>query len=658
MFVAKRILIITNETKFALNVKKALERNGEITVSIFSSGKTGIDYARSHPQDVAVVDFRMKDMPGTDMVDHLRTLQHDIAIIAAPNHKAIHDLQDRYNIQRIVNIPMSIRKFVASLNTAKKDVIDKQQITDAPSNPLIEGLSVERSPQTIEFWLAENENGETVIDSEPITEPDLSPESSATFQRLAAEEPPMPTMSEGSTIRDLRERLTNLDEIKRILATAAEEETEPVISREDSQAIPAAIILEAALDESKPIYAFSLDEFMKRTNDSNSDISPLPSWQREDGRYVTEPDFLPDELSFPELDEAIEYTGTVTIQTTPPFVERQDATDWVTDTLEPIQRSHPIEEETPTQAQAQESDAQPLDDTEVAEHIADLGRPAPPLPPELPDIAVSTVSDEKLPYIDFDDDDSQLAQLATTLTQVALELTADATVLARDGKIVGYAGRLPMSDLEGLLDQLTVEWDKTNESNKSRILFAEIPETGAEFMISTRGTAVGFTLSLIFSGTRPLHDIRRQSKRLVDALSTLPEPDPVVEVESVTQSSEPIEIVDDIDRTPIAYLWLQRDSNMMLDNALQSQIVKTLDSTLSQSNWKIENIEASDYVYIYGEMPEALNPRDILTDLMQRSAQSINADTQQLWDDSYLILQPGRAMQTEEIQRFINFARR
>ncbi|MEO1287779.1 MAG: response regulator, partial [Chloroflexota bacterium] len=112
-FLAKRILIITNETKFALDVKKALERNGEFTVSVFSSGKAGIAHARHHQQDVAVVDFRMKDMPGTDMVDNLRLLQRDIAIIAAPNHPAIHDLQDRHNIQRIINIPMKIRKFVA-----------------------------------------------------------------------------------------------------------------------------------------------------------------------------------------------------------------------------------------------------------------------------------------------------------------------------------------------------------------------------------------------------------------------------------------------------------------------------------------------------------------------------------------------------------------
>jgi hypothetical protein len=53
----------------------------------------------------------------------------------------------------------------------------------------------------------------------------------------------------------------------------------------------------------------------------------------------------------------------------------------------------------------------------------------------------------------------------------------------------------------------------------------------------------------------------------------------------------------------------------------------------------------------------------MLRDLMNRIAVIIHdqyphlAD-EKLWHDSYLILQPGREMQTEEIQRFIHFARR
>lgn len=669
VFVAKRILIITNEMKFALNVKKALEKNGGYTVAVFSSGKAGVDHVREHEQDVAVLDFRMKDMPGTDMVDHVRTLQHDIAIIAAPNHPAIHDLKERYNLQDIINIPISIRKFVSRLNDAVTDMRDAKN--DKSKAQPIEGFSVGRSPQTMEYWLENTDDGETVVEITP-PEPEITPEASATFQQLLAEEPPMPAFVDGSTIRDLRNRLSNLDEIKKILASAAEDDDDATrpgapLSDGDSASIPAVAILEAALDESTPIRSFSLQEFMNRVAESDAEgISPLPSWKREDEQYIIEPDFLPDALPFPELDEAIEYTGTVTIANAAQLQE-QDPGEWVTDPIEPVQRSRPPEEEMQEiETVDPDDEASTLDEEEVREHVEVVGRPVPPPPPELPDLAVSGDSEPRLPFVDFDEEDTELAQLATTLTQVALELTADATVLARDGEVVGYAGKLPMSDLEDLLDQLTVEWDKTNGSDKSRILFATIPETGAEFMVSTRGTDVGFTLSLIFSGTRQLHDIRRQSKRLQEALESMPlaspeaEPEPEVEVNlEPSQAVEAIPTTEEIGvRTPVAYLWLQRNSGEEFDNAAQTKILKSLNIELTTSGWKVDDIQASDYIYVYGEMPASLNPRETLDELMQKTAGMLGNDADSLWDDSYLILQPGRELKAEEIQRFIDFARR
>lgn len=668
MFVAKRILIITNDTKFAVNVKKALERNGEFSVSAFSSGKAGVDYLRRNPQDVAVLDFRMKDMPGTDMVDHLRAMQPDLAIIAAPNHPAIHDLKERYNIQQIINIPTSVRKFVSILNTAATEMYDAQ--SDTNKAKIVDGISVDRSAQTLEFWLADADDGATILEVVSNSEPEQNPESSATFQRLLAEEPPMPEFIDGSTIRDLRDKLTNLEEIKRVLANASDDDTEPAEVEtpveENVSPVPAMVILEAALDESTPIQSFSLQEFIARVNDKGVDtIHPLPSWKKEEDRYVSEPDFLPSDLPFHELDEAIEYTGTVTMISAAQVIE-DDHTNWATDPINPVQRSHPIEEQR-QEFEALESESEslaavPLDDEEVVEHVAELKRPQPPLPPELPDLTVSSGTEAGVPFTEFESDDPELAQLATTLTQVALELTADATVLAKDGKIVGFAGKLPMSDLDGLLDQLTVEWDKVTGSDKSRILFATVPNTGAEFMVSSRGTDVGFTLSLIFSGTRPLHDIRRQSKRLVDALAAMPEaeaePVPIVAPQP-TKPAVAIPTTDEIGiRTPIAYLWLQRDPKAEFGNTIQQAILKNLDVDLTTSGWKVGDIQAPDYVYIYGEMPANLNPRETLTELMQKTANIAKQDAQDLWDDSYLILQPGREMKMEEIQRFINFARR
>lgn len=666
MFVARRILIITNEMKFALNVKKALERNGKFTVAVFSSGKAGVDYVRSNEQDVAVVDFRMKDMPGTDMVDHLRTLQHDIALIAAPNHPAIHDLKERYNIQNIINIPTSIRKFVASLDTAKKEMATVQNDKKAQ----IEGFSVERNEQTLEYWLATDEDGGTVLQVTPIEEPDITPESSATFERLLAEEPPMPKFADGSTIRDLRNGLRNIEEIQRILAHASEEDTAPreVIVSDDTASIPAAMLLGVAMDESTPIQTFTIQEFMTRANESTGGkINPLPSWKRKDEQYVTEPDFLSDDLPFPELSESIEYTGTVTI-INELNLDAQNPGDWTTDPILPVVRSHPAEQEQsvpePVKDEPLSQETAALSDSEVGEHVADLGRPAPPLPPELPDLAVSQGTEAGLPFVDFAEDDAELAQLATTLTQVALELTADATVLARDGQIVGYAGKIPMSDLEGLLHEVTIEWDESSSSDKSRIVFATLPDSGAEFMVSTRGTDAGFTLSLIFSGTRPLPDIRRQSKRLIDALATMPElePEPEPQASEKIEISQPIIAIPSTEevgiRTPIAYLWLSRDPNNEFDNATQTKILKSLDVELTTSGWKVIDIHAPDYVYIHGEMPASLNPRETLDELMQKTAALIQADAKTIWDDSYLILQPGREMKASEIQRFINFARR
>ncbi len=668
MFVARRILIITNEMKFALNVKKALERNGEYTVAVFSSGKAGVDYVRSHEQDVAVVDFRMKDMPGTDMVDHLRTLQHDIALIAAPNHPAILDLQERYNIQKIINIPTSIRKFVAALDTAKKDMMDTQN--DSNKSQPLEGFSVGRSAETLEYWIATGKDGGTVLQFTASDEPPISPEANATFKQLAAEEPPMPAFADGSTIRDLRNSLRNIEEIQKTLSAISEEETAPheVNVPQDTSSIPAAVLLGAAMDESTPIQTFTIKEFMTRANESTGGkISPLPSWERKDKKYVTEPDFLPVDLPFPDLNEAIEYTGTVTI-VNPLNLDGRNPGDWTTDPIVPVKRSRPVDSDrpkfVPVEDEPDTGETSALDDKEAQEHVADMGRPAPPLPPELPDLAVSQGTERGLPFIDFNEEDAELAQLATTLTQVALELTADATVLARDGQIVGYAGKIPMSDLQGLLHEVTVEWDESGGSDKSRIVFATLPDSGAEFMVSTRGTDAGFTLSLIFSGTRPVPDIRRQSKRLIDALDAMPEiepePEPPVSEElQISQASIPIPTTEEIGvRTPIAYLWLRRDPNSEFEPTEQSKILESLDMELKTSGWIVGDIQAQDYVYIYGEMPATLNPRETLDELMQKTAGVIEANAKTIWDDSYLILQPGREMKTTEIQRFINFARR
>lgn len=658
MFTAKNIFIITVNVKFALNAKKALERHSDATVTVFSSGKAGIDHLRQHPQDVALIDFRMKDMPGTDMIDHMRTLQPQIAIIAAPDHPAIHALQERYHIQQIINIPVTTRKLVNVLETALHQMRedDSPTVSHATPSPLTMNQTMTKP---FEFWLEDTEDGETIVEVKVVEANETQLEPSMTFQRLAAEEPPMPGFVDGSTLRDLRQQMHQLGESKRILHTSDDQDdslhtsdTLPNQSYDnvpaDSQSIPAARILEAALDESTPIHTFTLQEFMQRVIEQGGEgIQPLPSWEAEAKRYVTEPDFLSDNLPFPQLEEAIEYTGAVTIRSDAQAIAA-NLSDMVTDPIEPVQRSHPA----PTDQQTIEA----LEET----HPDQMPSPAPmpPKPHTLPDLKVVSQTSQQVPFTHIDDTDPELAQLATTLTQMALELTADATVLARNHEIVAYAGKLPPDDLDELKEQLTIEWDKVKEQRKSRVLFASLPSTGEEFMISTRGTDAGFTLSLIFSGARPLHDIRRQSKRLADALSALPVPQPDMQAADLSQALPTDQPDISIARKPMSFLWLLNDPNAGFDDQTQQRIVQTLTNSLTQDGWQVGDIHAPDYVYVHGHMPAQLDPRETLHNLMQQTA-TIADDTQTiLWDTSYLILQPGREMTVEEIQNFINFVRR
>lgn len=660
MNLVKRILIVTTDVKFGLSAKKGLEHNGEYQVTVFSSGHSAVDYVRQNVQDLVIMDFRIRDMPGTDIIDHMRAMQPNLAVIATPDHPAVQELKLRYNIQEIINIPIRLRQLVVVIENALKVFHDEQP--DTALTPPVNTTDTARMAQSpvLEFWLADVDGNTIVERTPPENEPETPIDASATFQRLAAEEPPMPSFEEGSTIRDLREKLSSAEQIQRVLE---EDDTEPNPEPEqtDSHTIPAALILETALDDSTPIRSFSLQEFISQVTERGlPEIEPLPSWLQESERYIREPDFLADEMQ--ELTGTVEYTASVTMPGGLTEIE-EDPGNMVTDPIEPVQRSKP-----PTTVPEVKPSVE-KDVSEAEEIKEDKPEPvkasAPISVPELKPVAQSEA--EGLPFTEYDHSDPQLAQLATTLTQVALELTADATVLARNGKIAAYAGKLPPSDIEELHEQLTKKWDTENDTDKSRILFATVASSGAEYMISTRSTDFGFTLSLIFSGTRPLQDIRRQSKRLVEALESIPEPEPEPEIIEVLEPSEPniaIPSTDEIGvRLPITFLWLLRDPDATIPSAVQQEIIKTLDVELTQVGWKIADIHAPSYLYIQGDMPTSFKAREILDELMNRVSVIIhdkypNLATENLWHDSYMILQPGREMRQEEIQRFISFARR
>lgn len=563
------------------------------------------------------------------------------------------------------------------------------------------------------------------------------------FHQLAAEEPPLPTLEESGTVGDLMVGVgdTNLRQVVEILKRevikpafsppkpSAQEAAPPV-------ATPAQVILQVTLDETLP-----LNDLL-----SELDLSPL-----KDERYVREPDFLsdvnvsravvlpqtqidvaespppkpdlsdtgarrPPPMTLPELDQ----TGDLRFQTTRmthPEDLITDPTGMETDilarpapppTLPEMPRSRPMTlpespavempavppvlrqpAEAAPAASAEVSETAPLDPAELAEFETDFGTKS-LASPVLPGLTEETApSPERQRAVASDD--PQIAQLAVSLTERSLESTAAAIVLTRAGLIAAYDGHLPIEDIHDLADVIGQDWDAN--IGESRIRFATHRASGQDYMIISRGTELGFTLSMIFAGNMPLHSIRRQLDRLVEALQAIPEPPVSVEDDpesfkaeaatdtvALSESFESAALADEPSQqavvpapvlrpkaigptTTYTYVWLVRDPQMTLDNAVAQAIVTALDARLTQMGWGVRELSVrEDYVYVLADVPGDVQQNEVIGELKRTTSEvAYGADNRidpaRLWADSYLTLLPGRAMTVDEIQRFIHFAR-
>jgi CheY-like chemotaxis protein len=686
VFVAKQILIITPDVNFSIQAQQALQRNGEFVVNTFVRAGEALSFLKDNPQDVALVDFRVTDMVGQRLVHHIRSLHPDIAVILAPNTPTTRGFKNESDLQAVIDIPYSLRKLVTLLRNAANGNEDNHADTEKGMSQQVtdEDMLMRNYAQTLEFWVDED-TGRVRLEYPPLpddideTVPDstFSTDSAGehTFQKLAAEEPPMPSFEDGSTVRDLVASLTHPDTRQRVLDAlddAELDETAPAPDDEfldDRDENPAVLILETAVDQTTPIKTFSLSEFMTRVQErrlpGEALILPLPSWVEESERYVREPDFLKESL--PGFGEPLEYTSSTTVPHARGDTQVNPG-ELVTDPIEPIRRSHPPESlpeveapepepEMPDTLPESPPEAPPESDTAPDESLA-------PEPDEV-ELGVTDETDTEepadgVPYYDYITDDPRIAQMALMLTQMSLDVAADATLLARNGQLVAYAGRLPRPDIDALRAQVE-DWE--TDAEHSRIRFLTLPETSTDYMLYSRRTTDNLTLSLIFAGDLPLSHIRKQSRRLLEALESVPD---VIEEEdeSAEVALESIEPEVEVDTWfPATYLWLLRAPDGALPDDAVAHLQHEMHRELLRLGWKIDALDVeADMVYLFADVPETDNRAQVIDTLMQQSAAILHERfpalaTESLWADSYFVLHPGRALSVEERQRFINFVR-
>lgn len=595
------------------------------------------------------------------------------------------------------------------------ELVDSMRAAEEPSR------LPDRHQQFIEFILTGGMDNLLSEIERAQTETDEPEAPTQTFQKLAEEEPPMPLLEENGTIGDLMVGVSdtgfrNVLELMRGGPDATEPETpsasdvqaafsrffdeqvadtetpkkpaslpenkpikpikrreaavppptlpEPISETPDDSAIPAQLILETALDESTPVESFSLDDLLdnieRNLHAHQPQVSPLPSWDTvsfpvrpvkpdvsEDAPdYLTEPDFLPEALSDTRPHEPV-LTGETVIGEV--LIAESD------EDTEPHQ-----EDSQPFALTIDES----ADEQTVMLHAAHS--------PEGLDISQLAAYEPIVqPVETLDDSDPYIAQIALNLTQVSLELASEATLLTRERDVVAYAGNLAPEEVQELRQIIGDDWDSNlANTDESRVRFITLESNGSDYMLYSRKTAGDFTLSMIFAGETPLRDIRRQGKRLMEALESVPdvveEPLPDIPAVAHPDAIDDYGIATETDAVELAtyaYIWLLRDAELSFDAAVTRAIARGLDEQLGQQGWQVHKVVAQgEYVYVYADVPGEHAGYKVIRDLKRRSAAIAaqwmpSLDPNTLWADSYLIMAPGRDMDEEEIQQFVNFER-
>lgn len=550
-------------------------------------------------------------------------------------------------------------------------------------------------------------------------EPPTLDESSRTFQKLAAEEPPPPTFEESGTVGDLISSV-NDQSFREVLSILRDEPPPPIkpeaLHRSQAHLVPVPrdeFNFDAVLDEddaesesspARDILAqvlnadqsegFSLEELLanieRQLPRHRPRVQPLPSWVKESQArsdsskfLTTEPDFLPESL--PEIPprRAEDESGLEGL-----LEPSEEYDSRFVDQLTLPSKAQPIEtvpEETSWLEPLMEEPARPSD------YVFDYGdqseTPTPPPPPDtLPEFPVlatenfntsfellaafEVVDDKPLDSGRYDftlgrapvtpspaADDPRIAQLALSLTEASLEMTAEASLLTRAGEIVAYTGQLAEDEVLELRPFIPV--DASSIPSGSNIRFVSAKDSPKNYMLYSAVTEDDLILSLVFAATTPLRDIRRQGQRLAQALQAVPD----AAAAPLPPPPVPLEPVDAGTRLPYAYVWLLDERSPILDGSAAQAIYTGLQTQLRERGWRVTELRVEeDYIYLLADVPGETMPFEIVRDLKRRSAEIAHAqnpafDPDLLWSDGYLVVAPGRPLDVDEIQGFISFER-
>ena len=601
-----RVLIINRQLGFSVRIKQALEQVGGFEVAPFTSADAALEYLQGHPQDVSLVDFTIPGVSGSDLVYMMRQIQPDLPVIVSPDLPNIVAEARNLNINGIVDVPISARELKPILERVVQEfdepmtdtaeataAFQEDETTDMESSgtasefaSLDSGVIVrtrgllnhvrgetddaddgegEQELEAVEFVLKDEISAFREQFDQDEVQDEEAERAVDVFQKLAEEEPPMPTLEDSGTVSDLKTGVTsaNLYELAESIVEERSRPMEPLdqdtLEAESGDSTPVKLILESTYqdDSDKPSLDDLLANIERQFPEDVSGVRPLPSWVKDVERYVKEPDFLGSAL--PEIEDQPESATTFAIdeEDLPVAVEPEiglDASSVPSDVSEDAYSTGDFvaadEEEAADvsgfdevykadPSETYDEFEQWLDADDIAEitpalsapdkdDLADISAEMPVKRAQAPQATLEDVvdleesdSEELIEQRRGATGDPELAQMALSLTQASLESTAVAILLAKGEDVVAYSGDLPLEEMAKLHQTLAGDWDAN--PGEARVRFATLADTGIDYMLYSRRTEGNFTLSLIFEGTLPLRVIRQQSDKIIDALSQIPE---------------------------------------------------------------------------------------------------------------------------------------
>ncbi|PJF42846.1 MAG: hypothetical protein CUN55_09545 [Phototrophicales bacterium] len=652
----QRVLILDNEISFIVRLRKALEsQNFEVKTARRPSN--AYEEITAGQYDIAIIDIDFDEFEA--VLKHLRTHHPKLPIILSGHSKEDVEAVQHFSVDAYINKPYVARDLITIIEWTLAQVAQHGP-SEGVSN---KSVTIEEPPINEDATIGDmmtalltpdNESGVVVHTAIP----DTLPESTSQLEERLLDEPPI---SAEDSVASRVLRLSHDDnQLKKLLHSfEAELRVRPLPSWHKLPPSEAQDKVIALLGELPPMV-----------------LPPIPS------ATPTQP------VALPELD-----------------LIPEDPTPLSHLSMRSQQLNHEL-----LDALAEAEDIEDSRLQAVLSQIQDSQQEEPVLQEELVPTTVKEITQSMGIVLDEEDESSSeideeinpeeaeltlVAQAALQLTQLSLESAAIGTMLTYDDRIIASIGDLSKPLWQDLAAQVILAWEQSDGGN-TRLIYRTLERYGQVLLFSLK-TTDDLILTLIFNANTPLKTIRRQAKRLTEALANV-EPDalsaelgtsypitpikeepsaattlpsrptdlrPPQDLRRTTNVAEAVSITrKDENYTGYALAWLIENEEIVLHDELQQALETWLYRIAEENLWEIIALDIQDkWINLHIEAPAKEMPNVIAETLMQQTAQAIRDtypalrdETIPIWSEGYSILTPGRLMSEREIERFIRYS--